>query len=135
MNNPSTEPPAILFAPELYVDDVAAAIEFYKKAFHATEWRRWSNPDGSVHVAEMAIAGAMFHLHEPVTRVNELSPVTLKGTTVVIGVFLDDPDTLMALAVAAGATEVSPMQDYEYGYRQGSITDPFGHHWQIQKKI
>lgn len=125
---------AVFFAPELYIDDVAAAIEFYKKAFGANELRRWSNDDGSVHVAEMAVAGRLFHIHEPVYRVNELSPVTLKGTTVVIGLFLNDPDTMMAQAVAAGATAVSSMTDYEYGYRQGSITDPFGHHWQIQKK-
>jgi PhnB protein len=46
-----------------------------------------------------------------------------------------DPDAVMAKAVAAGARETNPMQDYDYGYRQGSITDPFGHHWTIQKSI
>jgi PhnB protein len=44
-------------------------------------------------------------------------------------------DEVMNTALKAGAVEVSPAQDYEYGYRQGTIKDPFGHYWQIQKKI
>jgi PhnB protein len=50
-------------------------------------------------------------------------------------VFVDDPDRLMASALAAGGREISPMQDYFYGFRQGIVADPFGHHWMIQKKI
>jgi PhnB protein len=41
----------------------------------------------------------------------------------------------MARAIAAGAKEISPAQDYDYGYRQGEIKDPFGHHWLIEMKI
>jgi PhnB protein len=41
----------------------------------------------------------------------------------------------MGKAIKAGATEIRQAQDYEYGYRQGTIKDPFGHYWQIQKKI
>ena len=46
-----------------------------------------------------------------------------------------DVDTVMAQALAAGAKEISPAQDYDYGLRQGDIIDPFGHHWTIQKMI
>jgi PhnB protein len=42
-----------VFPPHLQSKNVLAGMEFYKKAFHAVELRRWSNPDGSVHVAEM----------------------------------------------------------------------------------
>lgn len=125
----------VKFAPELFMQDVKAAIAFYTEAFEAKELRRWSNDDGSVHVAEMDIGGAMFHIHEEVNRNNQQSPGTLKGTAVVIGVFSDNPDKLFDGAVAAGATVLSPMQDYEYGYRQGTVRDPFGHQWQLQKKI
>ena len=111
------------------------SIEFYQKAFDAKELRRWSNDDGSVHVAEMKIENALFHLHEEVGRDSNLSPQTLGGTSVILGLFVDDPDAVMTKAVAAGATETNPMKDYEYGYRQGSITDPFGHHWTIEKSI
>jgi PhnB protein len=46
-----------------------------------------------------------------------------------------DPDALIKSAAAAGARVISPAQDYDYGYRQGSVADPFGHQWLIQKKI
>jgi PhnB protein len=116
------------FAPILYLDDVANAIEFYKKAFGAKELRRWSNDDGSVHVAEMMIKGALFHLHEEVSRDANLSPKTRGGTSVILGLFVADPDDLVSKAITAGATEIYPIQDYDYGYRQGDIRDPFSHY-------
>lgn len=123
------------FAPMLYLKKVAPAIEFYKKAFDAIELRRWSNDDGSVHVAEMSIDGALFHMHEEVTRISELSPETLKATTIVIGLFVSDPHAVMTKAIAAGGTEIDPVKDYDYNYRQGRVADPFGHHWLLEKKI
>jgi PhnB protein len=65
---------ATAFAPILYLSNVADAIEFYKKAFDARELRRWSNPDSSVHIAEMIIEAALFHLHEEVSGDYEFSP-------------------------------------------------------------
>ena len=122
------------FAPMLYIDILAPAIEFYKKAFDAIELRRWEH-DGKVHVAEMTIGGALFHMHEESTKKNELSPQTLKGTSIAIGLFVEDPHAVMAQAVAAGGTEIDPVQDYDYDYRQGTLGDPFGHHWVLQKRI
>jgi len=123
------------FAPILYVKNVADAIIFYTTALNAKELRRFSNDDGSVHVAEMTIDNALFRVHEEVARDKNLSPATLNGTCVILGLFVEDPDKLMANAIAAGAIEISAMQDYDYGYRQGNITDPFGHHWTIEKAI
>ena len=60
-------------------------------------------------------------MHEEVTRNNELSPETLKGTSIAIGLFVDDPHAVMAKAVAAGGTEIDPVQDYDYDYRQGCL--------------
>jgi PhnB protein len=132
----STQPGSqTFFAPHLTLRNVLAGIEFYKSAFGAIELRRWSNPDGSVHVAEMAIEGALFHLHEEVAAAGELSPQTLKATTVLVGLFVADPDTTMKNAVAAGGHQTKPMRDYDYGYRQGVVTDPAGHQWLIQKRI
>jgi PhnB protein len=123
------------FAPKLYIKQVAPAIEFYKNAFGAVVLRQWNNDDGSVHVAEMSINGALFHMHEETIRNNELSPETLKGTSIAIGLFIDDPHATMSKAVSAGGTEIDPIQDYDYDYRQGTLADPFGHHWVLQKKI
>ena len=123
------------FAPMIYLEKVAPAIEFYKKAFDAVVLRQWNNDDGSVHVAEMEIDGALFHLHEEVTRNTELSPGKLKGTCIAIGLFVEDVHGLMAKAIAAGGKELDPVRDYNYEYRQGCLGDPFGHHWLLEKKI
>ena len=123
------------FVPMLSISSNITDISFYSKAFNAIEIRRFSNDDGSVHVAELSIKGALFHLHEQTPRFNALSPEQLKGTTVTIGLMVDDPHSLVEQAVAAGAILTSPVQDYDYGYRQGEITDPFGHRWLIEKKL
>jgi len=124
-----------VFAPHLQSKNVLVGMEFYKKAFGAIELRRWSNPDGSVHVAEMSIDGALFHIHDEVAREQQLSPDTVKAVTCLIGIFVPDPDKMMNNAVLAGGKISSPMQDYDYGYRQGVVTDPSGHQWLIQKRI
>ena len=124
-----------VFAPHLQVKNVLSGMEFYKKAFHALELRRWSNPDGTVHVAEMSIDGAMFHIHEETGREDQLSPETVHAVTSLIGIFVSDPDTMVKNAIAAGGKLSSPLKDYDYGYRQGVVTDPSGHQWLIQKKI
>jgi len=123
------------FAPMIYLEILAPAIEYYKSAFDAVELRRWTNDDGSVHVAEMSINGALFHMHEESARKNELSPQTVKATTIAIGLFVDDPHAVMNKALAAGGTQLDPVTDYDYGYRQGCLADPFGHHWLIEKRL
>ncbi len=135
MKNTSSEGGPTFFAPHLTVRNVRAELEFCKAAFGAVELRRFSNPDESVHVAEMSINGALFHLHEEMPGGKELSPETLKGTTAAIGLFVPDPVAAVRGAVAAGAREVSPVTDYDYGYRQGTVMDPAGHVWLIQAKI
>ena len=130
MNDQAKHP---TFAPMLYLENVAAGIDYYYRAFGAVELRRFSNPDGSVHVAEMAIGDTLFRLHEEVLRETELSPRTLRGTTTIIGLLVENPDVVVASAAAAGGTIKNPVKDYEYGYRQGKVVDPFGHHWEIEK--
>lgn len=123
------------FAPQLYIRNGVRDIDFYVKAFGAIELRRFSNDDGTIHVAELSIDGALFHLHEEVSRVNQFSPEKVNGTTTLIGLFVPDVDIVMNKAIAAGATVISPAQDYDYGYRQGEIKDPFGHQWMIEMRI
>lgn len=122
------------FAPQLLLNNGVKDISFYTKAFGATEQLCFRNDDDSIHVAELSINGAIFHLHE-VTKPYFFSPGKYKGTTTIIGLFVPDVDNVMKNAILAGAVEINPAKDYEYGYRQGEIEDPFGHHWLIQKKI
>ena len=135
MEKDRAETPAAFFAPHLTLKNVLAEVEYCKAAFGAVELRRFSNADGSVHVAEMAIEGALFHLHEEMPGSCERSPESLKGTTSAIGLFVSDPAAVMKRAVAAGGRESSPVRDYDYGYRQGTLIDPSGHVWLIQRKI
>jgi PhnB protein len=120
------------FAPELHIPNGTLNIDFYLK-FGATEHFCFRNDDGSIHVAELEIDGAIFHLHETIG--DALEPKSAKGVTAVIGLFVSDVQDVMDKAIQAGATEINPVEDHEYGYRQGMFKDPFGHYWQIQKKI
>ncbi|MBS1915613.1 MAG: VOC family protein [Bacteroidetes bacterium] len=123
------------FAPELFISNGVTDISFYEKAFGAIEHFRFSNDDGSLHVAELSIDGAIFHLHEVMPNNRFFSPQAHNGNTVCIGLFVDDVAGVVNRAIDAGATEINPVEDYEYGYRQGMVRDPFGHYWQVQKKI
>jgi PhnB protein len=122
------------FAPELHIPNGTLDIEFYKR-LGAKEHFCLRNDDESVHVAELEINGAIFHVHETMRWFDALEPVSARGVTTVIGLFVPDVDEVMANAIAAGATEISPAKNHEYGYRQGMFRDPFGHYWQIQKKL
>ncbi len=123
------------FAPELFINNGVNDISFYEQAFGATEQLRFSNDDGSIHVVELSIDGAIFHIHEITGKQYFFSPDKNNGTTICIGLFVNNVDEVINKAIKAGATEINPARDYEYGYRQGTIKDPFGHYWQIQKKI
>ena len=123
------------FAPQLFIKHGVTDIEFYTKAFDAVELYRFTNDDGSIHVAELSIDGTIFHLHEESARSRSFSPEKYDCTTATIGLFVPDVDVVMNKAIAAGAVVMTPAQDYDYGYRQGEIRDPFGHLWMIEKKI
>ena len=130
-----TEINKTFFAPQLYIQSGVKDIDFYLKGLGAIELRRILNDDGTVHVAELSINGALFHLHEESTKSSKYSPIKQKGTTTAIGLFVPDVDEFMRRAIEAGAIELSPAQSYDYGYRQGEIQDPFGHVWLIEMKI
>lgn len=123
-----------IFAPMLAIPGGVTDISFYINAFGARELRRFGNDDGSIHVSELSINGAMFHLHEE-TPYSGFFSLDKSKPSVTIGLFVDDVHAVIEQAVAFGAKIKSPIQDYDYGYRQGEIEDPFGHRWQIQKSI
>jgi PhnB protein len=123
------------FAPQLFIPSGVTDISFYFKAFGAVEIKSLQNDDGSVHVAELSINGNIFHLHEERPEKGQLEPSKIKGVTTLIGLFVEDVDSVINKALQAGATLLNPTQDYDYGYRQGNIQDPFGHQWMIQTKI
>jgi PhnB protein len=123
------------FAPQLVIPNGITNVDFYIQAFGAVELRRISNSDESIHVSELSIDSAIFHLHEETINPEAFSPKRHHGTTVTIGLFVPDVDAVMNRASAAGGEVISPAQDYDYGYRQGKIRDPFGHIWMIEAVI
>lgn len=123
------------FAPQLFIPAGVKDISFYFNAFGAIEINQWRNDDGTIHVAELSINGTIFHLHEERPLKGQLCPDKAKGVTALIGLFVDDVDSVMNNALKAGAKLLSPAQNFDYGYRQGDILDPFGHQWMIEMKI
>src|SRR4051812_6993132 len=99
------------FVPMLAIGHGTMDIEFYKDALGAIELRRLSNDDGSVHVAEMTIDGAMFHLHEENVPAGSFAPARHNGVTATIGLMVADVDAVITKAVAAGAKLISEARD------------------------
>jgi PhnB protein len=127
--------PKTAFVPQLIIPHGTMDLEFYKHAFGATETIHLTNDDGSIHVSEMYIDGAMFHFHEESYDGSTFSPDKHNGITAIIGLMVADVDTVMTRAIAAGAKEISPAISYDYGYCQGVVMDPFGHRWLIEMVI
>jgi PhnB protein len=75
----------------------------------------------------------VFHLHEENYLKKSFSPLSCNGITTQIGLIVDDVDATIIHVLNAGAKQILPAQNYDYGLRQGEIEDPFGHHWIIQK--
>ena len=127
--------PKTAFVPQLAIAHGTMSLDFYKNAFGAVETKHITNEDGSIHVSEMFIDGAMIHFHEEAHDGKTFSPARYNGITTTIGLMVADVDAVIDRALAAGAKETSPAQDYDYGYRQGEIIDPLGHRWIIEAVI
>lgn len=117
--------------PYLTVRDAAKAIEFYQRAFGATERGRLTMPGGKIGHAELAIGGGVIMLADEFPEWGNVSPQTLKGATAGLAFYVADVDAAFARAVAAGATVKEPVGDKFWGDRAGSVVDPFGHKWTL----
>jgi PhnB protein len=121
--------------PYLIVQGVAQAIEFYKKAFNATERMRLPMPDGKIAHAEIEIGGSVVMMGEENPQMGAKSPKTLLGSPVTIHLYVEDVDAIFRQAVSAGATVVRPVQNMFYGDRSGGLSDPFGHLWYVASHV
>jgi len=118
--------------PYMIIKGAAEAVEFYKKAFGATELMRHADPNGKLRHAEIKIGDSPFMITDEFPEFPEWrGPQARGGTPVHIYLYVDDADRLFRQAIAAGAKELLPIQDQWYGDRSGGITDPFGHVWYI----
>jgi PhnB protein len=120
-------------APWLSVRRSAQAAEFYKAAFGATEVFRLEDSGGGV-VARLSIDGAEFWLSDESPEFANFSPESLGGGSARMILTVEDPDSVFARAVAAGAKAVAAVAE-EHGWRSGRVVDPYGHHWEIGRPI
>ena len=117
--------------PYLIIQGAAAALDYYKKAFGATELMRMAQPDGRIGHAELRIGDSCIMLADEVPEMGYRGPKSLGGSPVSLLLYFEDCDAVVARAVAAGAKLTRPVQDQFYGDRSGVIEDPFGHLWTI----
>ena len=114
--------------PWLTVNNGEQALAFYKSAFRAIETYRLQDPDGGL-VARLSINGAGFWISSENID-NNKSNAPLGGNNVRMILIVDDPDSLFAQAIEAGATEIFPVGE-DHGWKLGRLSDPFGLHWEI----
>jgi PhnB protein len=117
--------------PYLIVKGAARALDFYQKAFGATELMRMADPSGRIGHAEIKVGDSVLMMADEHPEMGALSPQSLGGSSVFILLYVEDVDTRFNQAVAAGAQVVRPLADQFYGDRSGTLTDPFGHKWTI----
>jgi PhnB protein len=125
-------------APWIEVPNATEALAFYRAAFGAVDLESHRDPDGVLQVAQLWIGGADFWI-QTVTDTSpdtspDMSPDADSTTPVHTILSVDEPDIVFARAIAAGATEINPMDD-AYGWRIGKIVDPFGHVWEIGRRL
>ena len=117
--------------PYLAVEDASAAIEFYKRAFGATERVKMHGPDGKIAHAELEIGDSLVMLSDPFEQSTLRSPKELGGATGGIFLYVEDVDEVVRQAVDAGGEITMPVEDQFWGDRFGKVKDPFGQEWQI----
>jgi PhnB protein len=121
--------------PYLVIQGAAAAIEYYKKSFGATESVRMDGPGGKIAHAELLIGDSMMMLADEFPEMGHKSPKALGGTPVSILLYVDDVDAVFKRAVGGGGKTVRPVENQFYGDRMGTLEDPYGHLWSIATHV
>ena len=130
---------AVGLYPYLTVGDAAAAIDFYTKAFGATEVTRHAAPgtDKLMHV-RMEIFGSVLMFSDDFPEMmggKPRTPKALGGTPVTLHLQVEDAQAVWDQAIAAGATVAMPLKDQFWGERYGKLLDPFGHEWSLGQTL
>lgn len=121
--------------PYLVLRGAAEAIEFYKKAFGATEVFRMPAPNGALAHAEIRIGDSQIMMCEENPEMGAQSPQALGGSPTNLFLYVEDVDRAYQRAVDAGATAAMPPQDMFWGDRYGKLVDPYGHEWSMATHV
>ncbi len=120
--------------PYLIVDDAKAAIDFYTRAFGATEKFRLPMGDRIGH-AEIKIGDSFVMLADEFPDMGHLGPKARGGTTVSLMIYVKDVDSAFKQAIEAGGKAERPVENQFWGDRMGTLSDPFGHKWSLATTV
>lgn len=121
--------------PYLVCAGASGAIDFYKKAFGAVEEGRHLLPNGKLMHGMFRIGDSPIMLSDEWPEHGSLGPKALKGSPVVIHLYVQDVDAFVAHAVEAGCTLTMPVTEMFWGDRYGQLEDPYGHRWSVATHI
>ena len=121
--------------PYLVVDGADKAIAYYKKVFGAKELFRMPAPGGKIGHAELRIGDSVVMLADEWPQMGFKGPKAYGGAAVSILLYVEKCDAVYKKALAAGGSEIKPMQDQFYGDRSGTFIDPFGHMWTVATHV
>jgi PhnB protein len=121
--------------PHIICAGAAEAIEFYKKAFGATEMFRLPGPDGELMHGSIRIGDSAVMLAEENEKHGIFGPKRLNGSPVIIHLYVEDADAFVARAAEAGANVTMPVAEMFWGDRYGRLQDPFGHMWSVATHV
>jgi PhnB protein len=122
-------------SPYLIVSGAARAIDFYKRAFGATERMRFPTPDGKIAHAELQIGDSVVMLADEAPEMGFCAPPEPGKSPVTLAMYVEDVDAVFKQAIAAGAKEMRPLMNQFYGDRSGTMVDPFGHVWTVASHV
>lgn len=108
--------------PYLILKRIPDFMEFAKQVFDAKVLSVHKDMKGQVVHAEITIGDSTIMMGES----NDNWEVQNAG----LFIYVENADDTYAKALNHGATEVTPLEDQEYG-RSGGVKDPFGNTWWI----
>src|SRR4051812_42096402 len=120
--------------PYLIVKGGAAALEFYTKAFGATELFRMPTPDGRIGHAEIKIGDSPVMLADECPERGASAPQA-GHLPVMLHLYVENVDAFVDRAVTAGAKVTRPLSNQFYGDRTCGLECPFGHSWYVATHV
>ena len=122
--------------PSLTLKNSLEAIEFYKRAFGATEKFVMTGPDGKMIMhAELRVGDCVIMLGQEMPGSHCKAVETLHGSPVNFCIYVPNVETEFKRAIEAGAKEMEPLKEQFWGDRMGTVSDPFGFQWSLATRI
>ena len=126
---------ASVVIPRLFCRDPLAELEFCMTTFAATALNRRPDAEGKLAHALLTIGPAMVMIESEWPQVTNRAPSPDGSSPVVLYVYVENVDEVVARAESAGARVLSPPADQFWGDRTAWIIDPAGHVWTVASRV